>query len=280
MAKGKTPYLGVDFDVLEKCGPCGASCGLKEEQVFMALGKLWRFCWREQTEFVTTTHVTGFFYGINACESLLSFGFIAASPNGWRVKGADRWLFVQKARSDNGKANAGNLNRGTKKASGTPPGTLPATPPPAGGAPRHPPGTPSGTPPGSAPALTATSDKRPATDLKEEAPVSRNRQVSDGLVEVFQSERGEAYGRWSDADGVALPRLLKRSADNRVILDRWRKALRLGTKYPGCSTIAQLDAKWRDLSAPDTPTKGSAATTQTAWSESDDFATGLTGGNP
>ncbi len=159
----EAPYLSVDFDVLEKVGPAGAACGLSEERVFLALGKLWLYCWRNKTEHVTTTHLLGFFYGVNACEALLTFGFIAATPNGWRVKGADRWLFVQKARSENGKAQSGNLKRGTQPG----PGKLPAPPIESPACPRDPPGTPSG----SAPALTASSVKRPTSNdqHKEEA---------------------------------------------------------------------------------------------------------------
>ncbi len=113
----------------------------------MGLGDLWQFCWREKTEHVTTTHILGFFGGTNACEALLAFKFIEATEKGWRVRGADRWLFVQKTRSDNGKANSGNLRQGTK-----PGPNSPAVPEGC----REPAGAP-------LPALTATSDQRPTT---------------------------------------------------------------------------------------------------------------------
>lgn len=66
----EAPYIAVDFDVLEKCAPAGAACGLTEERVFLGLGKLWLYCWRNKVEHVTTTHILGFFYGTNACEAL------------------------------------------------------------------------------------------------------------------------------------------------------------------------------------------------------------------
>lgn len=200
----EAPYIAVDFDVLEKVSPAGAACGLTGEQVFMGLGKLWLYCWREKTEHVTTTHILGFFYGVNACEALLTFGFIAATPEGWRVRGADRWLFIQRARSENGKANVGNLKRGTKPGPGKPPAPPSDSPAP----PRDPPGTP----PGSAPALTASSVKRPTSnDVKEDLP---SEPESHPIQAIWNAKRKPPLPEWTATKGKRLThadaRLLER----------------------------------------------------------------------
>lgn len=241
MSRGKSPYIGVELDAVEKCAPAGAACGLSEEQFFMGLGKMWRYCWREKTASLTTLHVRGFFYGTDATASLEAFGFVRAEGGAWTVRGADTWLQVQAARSENGKKAAanGNLRRGpaTRKKRGVVPSSAPAVLQQS---------------PNSAPALTASS-QQPATnnELQQHAPT---RVLSDALVAKYREIRGEAYQFSKDRDGPALPALLK-VADIPTIVGRFERGLRLGSTFPGLSTIAELRGpKWNHLSAgPPTP---------------------------
>ncbi len=86
------PYLAFDLDAFENCGAVASGCGLREEQVSHGLLKLWRHCWREKTDGITTGHLKAFFSGVDACEMLLTFGFIAATETGWRVRGVEKYL--------------------------------------------------------------------------------------------------------------------------------------------------------------------------------------------
>jgi hypothetical protein len=69
------------------------------------------------------------------------------------------------------------------------------------------------------------------------------------MAGIYQEVRGEKYAHGGAKDTKALGRLAK-VADNAEIIARWRHALALGAKWPGCSTFAQLWSKWNDLAAP------------------------------
>jgi hypothetical protein len=69
------------------------------------------------------------------------------------------------------------------------------------------------------------------------------------LADAYQEVRGEKYAHGGAKDTKALGRLVK-IADNAEINRRWRHALALGSKWPGCSTFAGLASKWNDLAAP------------------------------
>jgi len=280
-------YLAFELDALNVVPSVAAACNLKPADVSHGLLQLWARCFRLKTDHVTTVHIRGFF-GANGCEALvcealLAFDFIAETETGWRVRGAERYLRVAAGRSAGGKAaaKAGNLKRGSQRPgapAGTPdaalpphlPSTFPAPPSTSPVEPHTPPAPPSTSPvepstfpvePSTPPSTSqlfqraASTEQRTANSKREEP--SRNRELSDALMAAYAEERGEPYGRWSEADGTALPRLVRRATTNPPIVARWRKALRLGSRYPGCSTIAQFDSKWRDLGATDAPPKGS-----------------------
>ncbi len=75
------------------------------------------------------------------------------------------------------------------------------------------------------------------------------------LRRIYGEVRGEKYVHGGAKDTLAVKRLLKIATAAEVIA-RWRHALALGSKWPGCSTFAQLASKWNDLAA---PANGSAA---------------------
>ncbi len=121
------PFLAFDLDAFENCANIAQGCGLRAADVSHGLLSLWRHCWRAKTDHVTTAHLKAFFAGADVCEMLLTFGLIAATELGWRVRGAQKYLDIDKARSDNGKKAAanGNLQRGRqdlKKARKSPAG--------------------------------------------------------------------------------------------------------------------------------------------------------------
>lgn len=162
--KQKKVYLAYSLDAFANCGPIGACCGLPAEKVSHGNLLLWQYVWRTKSDIVTTNHLIGFFFGVNPCEALLTFGHLEATVGGWRVKGAAEWLKVMNAQSNAGKTHAGNLKKGAKT-----PETLPA---PSRLTPEN--GVePGPKPAGSLPALPASSQQ----PLKDYAPPNGDAQV-------------------------------------------------------------------------------------------------------
>jgi hypothetical protein len=111
-----------------------------------------------------------------------------------------------------------------------------------------------GTPPAPAPApIEALPSATPPAPNARRIIAGLERTRISGLTTlmagVYQDVRGEKYAHGGAKDTKALGRLVK-LADNAEILRRWRRALDLGAKWPGCSTFAQLASKWNDLAAP------------------------------
>lgn len=167
----KRYFLPFELDLFANCGPIGMACGLPVEKVTHGLLLLWQHVWRTKIDRVTTGHLRGFFFGSEPCEALLTFGVLEATEGGWRVKGAAEWLRVMGAQSQAGKAKAGNLQKGRKDLSGSPPASVPEVPV---SVPK---------PSGSPPALPATSHQPPATSEKETA-AFLEREVFDHWVAV------------------------------------------------------------------------------------------------
>ena len=145
-------YIAVDLDALKRVPLVAAAARLRPESVTHGLVSLWQWCWGEKVEHVTLVHLAGFFKGRprRTADALEAFRFLEASakPGEWRVRGVDRYLRIQEARSRGGKAASGNLKRGKTK----PAPVSPAAPAPAGSQPevsREQAGTESPAPPGS-----------------------------------------------------------------------------------------------------------------------------------
>ncbi len=245
MAK-KRYFLAYELDAFDNAASIGTSCGIPVQHVTHGNLLLWRHVWRTQSDLVTTAHVQAFF-GVNACEALVLFGHLEATPDGWRVRGAAEWLRVMTAQSEAGKAKSGNLQRGRedlKKLSGSSPASAPKR------------AEAGDKPTGSTPALTATSDQRPATSLKGSAaekpaapPGPRLKPLGLLLEADYLEARGSPYKHQGAKDTLALKELLSLATDEEI-RSRWRQALDLGDTWPGCSTVAQLGSKWNDLAAP------------------------------
>lgn len=107
-------YIAFDLDALNVCPQVGAACGLTPEQASHGLLQMWAFCFRRGVCVVEDVHLRGFFFGMEAGPALEAFGFLESSQDGWRVKGAERYLRVNEGRSRGGKIAAakGNLKRG------------------------------------------------------------------------------------------------------------------------------------------------------------------------
>jgi hypothetical protein len=90
-------------------------------------------------------------------------------------------------------------------------------------------------------------------------PDPRHAPLRDRLAATFAEVRGTPYGFAGGKDGKAIADLLRLSAGNaEEVIRRWRRALDLGAKWPGCSSLALLAARWNDLAAPAEPHLGVA----------------------
>lgn len=107
-------YIAFDLDALNVARDVGAAAGLPEERITHGLLRMWAWCFREKTDAVQAIQVQGFF-GAAAAPALVAFGFLAEDANGYRVRGAERYLRVSEARSRGGHAAKSNLIPGGPK---------------------------------------------------------------------------------------------------------------------------------------------------------------------
>lgn len=239
-------YIAFDLDALNVCPQVGAACGLTPEQASHGLLQMWAYCFRRGTAVVEDVHLRGFFFGVEAGPALEAFGFLEGSQEGWRVKGAERYLRVQEGRSRGGKIAAanGNLKRGKKRPK---PGGKLETSPSSSPAPLQLDSSLSPTTDDRAP-TTEHLLKDPAPEKSARPPNPRHTPLVAALVEDFAAARGGAkYGFKRGADADAVSWLLTQGTDEEI-RSRWRRALAL-PKWPGTASITGLRANWNELAA-------------------------------
>lgn len=127
------PYLSFDLDALRRVPKVAAAAGVEAGLICYGLLQLWEEAWRSKKTTATFTHLRAFFPGAKPdalADALELFGFVEKQgPSTFRIRGAERYLRISKARSEGGKKASGNLLRGRKAAgdtTGAQPGTLPA----------------------------------------------------------------------------------------------------------------------------------------------------------
>lgn len=115
-------YLAFDLDALNVVPDVARAAGMTPGDVSYGLLRLWAWCFRERQDVVSPTHVRGFF-GTDATPALEAFGFVETTPNGLRVRGAERYLRVAEQRSSAGKARSSSAGRSAGRfTSGAPAG--------------------------------------------------------------------------------------------------------------------------------------------------------------
>lgn len=88
----------------------------------------------------------------------------------------------------------------------------------------------------------------PAKAKKEKPTDPRHQPLTERLVASFLEVCGVKYGFGGGRDAKAVSELLRLSDGDLDEVDRrWRAGLSLGDKWPGCSTICGLPAKWNEL---------------------------------
>jgi len=169
------PYLAFDLDALEKAPNVARASHISEEMAIAGMARMWRHCYREQTDVVDATALEGFF-GADTSRAMVTFRLLEATDGRFRVRGADRYLHIKKARIAGGKkaAAAGNLRRGR----GQKPAGAQLESSPAGA------GVELETLPSSTPALTAVSSQQEAT-TKDKTIVEQGSTASE-VRQVFE----------------------------------------------------------------------------------------------
>ncbi len=238
-------FIAVDLKVIEVKAPATArAADVEPDRVLGGLVRLWHLCWSSKSDKVSEIELAGIFGGSRIEQliaALVGFELLEVVEDGWRVKGADRYLRIQESRVAGGKMAAarGNLRRGNSSpaSSQLAPSSLPA-------APQLP------------PSLSPSTEHR--TPIKDKKPVAKKfatpvdprlEPLKLALVADYETVRiGERYRHSGAPDTNGLKSLLPLATDEQI-RSRWRDALRR-TEYPKVSTFAQLAQKWPDLAAP------------------------------
>lgn len=260
-------YIAFDLDAFDAAESAARHAGASADAMMAGLLRLWRFCWRQRSDIVSADQLRGVF-GLDVGPALVAFGFIATAPNGYRVKGADRYLRIQEGRSKGGKAASGNLKQNKKKPADT-----------AGSAPaehRLPAGSPPAYPPADDRAFSeqraATSEQRAANKVaprKGATPTGppadpRHAPLVAELCEVFQ-ENTKAKYPFGGRDAKAIAALLAIEPVPERISTVWRQALR-SNKFPLVRTLPELVINYAHFvgTGPPTNAKGASWTQQQA----------------
>lgn len=117
------PYLAVELDALNAAPSVARMGGIHEDAAIAGLLRMWAYCFRLETDRVSTGIIAGHFGGDGprVAVALAEFGFLEAQEDGWRVRGADRYLRLKEARRQGGLKSSANLKRGKPKSPATPP---------------------------------------------------------------------------------------------------------------------------------------------------------------
>lgn len=235
-------YIAFDLDALNVSRDVGAAAGIPEERVTHGLLRMWAWCFREKTASVTAVHVRGFF-GIDCAEALIAFGFLAREDDGFRVRGAERYLRISEARrrgaertnaakrkrtpSDDGPS----LKRRSSDAQATldralPNALTPSTEHRTPNTEHHKDCADAQPPP-----------KAPKAKRAEQPADPRHQPLVRALDEVFRQARGTPYP-YKPRDFAAVKSLLAAGTPE-VILAAWRKAL-AHRGYPSVSSPSEL----------------------------------------
>lgn len=262
------PYLQLDLDAKKRVPHVARALGVPEHQAGWGLINLWEWCWTEKRDRAQPAHLAGFFGapGADVASTLEAFGFLEAAPDGYRVRGAERYLRLAAAWSAGGKKAAGNLKRGRSPAR-------------AGGQPETGPEDSRDTGRESAPALTPSTEHRaPVTSPSEtcaDAPRSppRARKAPEKPTDPRHAPLVQALVAacpgyaFTARDAKAVTSLLALGEPDEVTR-RWRLALATDG-FPRVRTLSELSTHWNHFAGAGPPgraARGRASEADKDWS--------------
>lgn len=245
-------YIAFDLDALNVVPDAARAAGVSQGDLAHGLLKLWAWCFRSEKTEVSSTHLAGFFGG-EVGASLEAFGFLERVTDGWRVRGAERYLRIKDARRRGAEstnaaraersrsvkgANAQSRSRASVSDAGA---TLnrtlndALTPSTEHRAPNT-----TEDPAAARPALelVGTPEKPKRTKKPEPTGDPRHQALVVGLCEAFEGVRGVKYP-FASRDAASVKRLLQTGTDPLAIVDAWKRALR-HQGFPSVSTLHDL----------------------------------------
>ena len=249
-------YIAVDLKVVEVLAPAVArATGLSENRVLAGLVRLWHRCWSTEKGTVTQDELAGCFgpEGIVGLAGALCADFLERTPDGFRVRGAARYLRLRAAMREGGRKAASNLRRGDKSPRPSGPGQGRGI---AGESPGPSPGVGSGP----SPALTPSTEHR-APNLEDvagaDAPRGKAKKPTapgwNELVEALCDDYADVFGGakypFGGRDGKTLKQLRAIAADDEELRARWRIALEKSRNeyQPGkVRTLQALLMRWAE----------------------------------
>ena len=93
------PYLALDLDARKKCPLVARACGSTAPDVLWGLTELWQHVWTVKADVVTHTVLVGCVGDHpGLVDALVAFEFLEPLEEGYRVRGAGRWLKVAEGR--------------------------------------------------------------------------------------------------------------------------------------------------------------------------------------
>lgn len=291
------PYLPLDLDAKRKLEGIERGLGLPRHAMVGGAMDLYESVWRAKGE-GKPAEVASVVDGLTLDaafgpdprirEAMVAREFLEPVEQGWRVRGAAKWLFGMEGKSRGGKAASGNLNRGNQPGKSRVPAGRPTPPSPAQPGPlpedtsrlipgsntQHP-NNPASQHPlsfsgsavadpvaamGGLPGLEhlATAGRRvedkPTRNKGEKTPDPRHHPLKLRLVAVFAELRQGAKYDFTSRDAKDLTKLLGKGPDDEVEA-RWRRGL-MGAFRRECHTLADLVARWNSLATEDTGPPG------------------------
>lgn len=251
------PYIAYDLDALNEAPNLARAGGITEDAAVAGLVRMWAACFRAKTDTVDRTRLPAFFGSVTdqLVTALLASGFLESTDNGFRVRGAERYLRISEARKEGGRKAKGNLKQHRLPA-GSPPAQAGAQPEKSTG---------------STPALTPstehrTPNKKRKASAAQAPPDPRHAPLVKALCDAYQFERAAVYP-FRPRDAAHIRDLLAQ-ADPSEIEAAWRRALR-HQGYPSVSTLSELLtnlAHFRGTGPPQPTHNGRATAADTDWS--------------
>jgi hypothetical protein len=232
------PYLPFDLDAKQRAALIARGLGMDPRMLNGGLLDLWDHVWRTKQDVVSELYLVGCVGTDQRLPSaLIEGGFLEAAPNGFRVRGAKKWLFAMEAKTRAGKVRAAGAQRDES-------GRLSSTQPAPS---QHVLVPPSSTQPALTPSIQHPAPKDLKTPRAKAAPDPRHAPMVKKLVEASP---GYAFG---GRDAKGLSEMLGKGSDEEI-LARWRRALGR-TGFPLVRAVHELATNWNHFAADSPPAR-------------------------
>jgi hypothetical protein len=225
------PYLQVDLDAKKQIPRVARAAGLEVAVVGWGLLELWEHAWNKKTDTVGAMALAGCFGPSDRiAEALVEHGFLEPVEDGYRVRGADKYLRISAARS------RGARSTNERRKTTAPVSLVPRMSDAQATQERRSEG-----------ALTPSTEHRAPSTEKDHQRVRVEKPtgfLADQVDAEFRKARQGTPYALTPKDELAVSELLRfASGDADEILRRWRIGLR--HKFV-CNSLVGLARNWND----------------------------------